>query len=248
MKNTFEMQGDIVKPESVLDLNLEEVFEGDDKYNEAEIIFANEKRSKTEVEDNLRVRLAADHWWLQDYWHNKNIKEQVIINLGDIEFSIYNFGEQLSSEQIEQIKSIFLLFSSFKNSKMFEKVKAVLIDDVQLINQNTGEAANGYGAGDKAIKLYPNAFKLIEHRVSGVSNLEGTVIHELSHSIGSEFEKEWSERFGWKQRKNAEKLPNGLYSTEYNNDLDKCVTEYAKINSKEDICESMVAALKIQMY
>ncbi len=92
----------------------------------------------------------------------------------------------------------------------------------------------------RVIRLYPKAFENIEHRVKGVSNLEGTLIHELSHKLASEFVNEWSKKFG-KKLKEKKKTPGGSFC-EWKGE--NPVTELAKYDPIEDFCESMVAFFK----
>ena len=245
MEHQFERQEQIIKPESIDDIKVQEVFEREEGYKNAHVLHVRPERTKEEVEAIFRESLVANNWWLQEYWQNKTIKEQIVFKLGDLEVSVYDFNGKLNPEQIQNIESTLRLFSSIRNGEVFDKFKTILIDDLQPQNPFTGNPTNGLGdMGPKAITLYPNALKSIEYRIEGVSNFEGTIIHEFSHSLGSDFRSEWRNKFGWKKRKEAYKLPSGAYLGEYNETPERCVTDYAKINAAEDMCESVVAAQK----
>jgi hypothetical protein len=244
MESQFEQHENIIKPEGMNDIRLLEVLESDERHEDALVIYAKPDQSPEEVESILKKQLVDKNWWLQEYWQSKSVQEQIVIKFGESEISVYNYGESLKQEQIQSIESILQSFSTLKKSNALKNINAILIDDIQGVNQNTGEDLNGYGALDKGLKLYPNSLKPIDHRVANVSNLEGTVIHELSHGIGENIEQQWRKEFGWKPRENREKMTGDAYSYEYTVAPENCVTDYARINAKEDLCESMVAALK----
>lgn len=125
-----------------------------------------------------------------------------------------------------------------------------MIDNERKRHSFTDEEENGYGAGkDGAMILYPRAFEHIEHRVPGVSNLEGTIIHELSHKIvdkNVKFAEEWARKFGEKEKFESKGIetPGGLRSFWKPKDNYPCVSNLAAYDNKEDICDSMVAALR----
>jgi hypothetical protein len=54
----------------------------------------------------------------------------------------------------------------------------------------------------------------------------------------------WEKRFGWKWLKEAITLPGGLVTRFEIEDPSRCVTDYAKLEPDEDICDSMVAAMR----
>jgi hypothetical protein len=117
--------------------------------------------------------------------------------------------------------------------------------DIQPINPNTGENQNGEGGEtDGAVKIYPSALHAVSHRISGALNLEGTLIHELSHSVGLEFINEWRNKFEWISSETTEMFPGGALRYEVPKEPERCVTDYARVNAREDVSESIVAALK----
>lgn len=104
--------------------------------------------------------------------------------------------------------------------------------------------------------LEPRAFEDIIHRVGNVANLEGTIAHELGHqveeSIVGDWLKFWPQTFddpgNWikvegytfpvhKDTGQRSVPPEGRFMA----DLGQAVTDYAKISTNEDICESIVA-------
>lgn len=244
LDNGAESEQAPVRPESVNDLPLIEVTDGEEGYEIARAVAEKPGETQGELEGRLREQLARENWWLQEYWRNKEIQEQIAIKLGDTEVSIYNFGAILDAEQVHSIEKALLSFANLSQGEVFKKIHSILIDDIQKTNPRTGQDMNGYAGRDKGIKLYPKVLEPAEHRVSGVSNLEGTVIHELSHNIDIDIINKWRKEMGWKDREVPEELPGGAYSYEYTEEPEKCVTEYARVSAEEDFCDSMVAALR----
>jgi predicted Zn-dependent protease with MMP-like domain len=226
-------------------IQLQEILKGDLAYESTMTVRANPEDTIEQVEAMARARVKENNWFLQDYWIKKKLKEKIVITAGKAALEIYNFYEHLEEWQLVQIQQSIADYARLRNNKVFEQVRHILIDDKQHINTQNGKELNGFAGQGEAIKLYPNALKKLPHRVPGADNLEGTVIHELSHHLGKDFEQKWTEEFGWAWTDNRELLPGG---TEFrywiNSEPERCVTEYAAINPAEDICESMVAAMR----
>lgn len=113
--------------------------------------------------------------------------------------------------------------------------------------------------------LEPRAFVDTPHRVSAAPNFEGALVHELGHQLYHEFDPEWREKFPWMYvgddpenwtfdksgEKDISKLKPPVNKTTGDIAIDgrypahpkECVTNYARINEHEDICESLVAYL-----
>ncbi len=124
----------------------------------------------------------------------------------------------------------------------------------------------------QTFKLYARGMDLAPHRVTAATNFEGTVVHESAHLIQDEFKQEWDENYQWAEcgdyspigkqwgkggddweikptpdgqeqaffnTKTGEMAPQGIFPLQ----PEECVTFYAKINSNEDKCESVVAYL-----
>ncbi|MBP6888427.1 MAG: hypothetical protein KBC21_01870 [Candidatus Pacebacteria bacterium] len=230
-----------VKPQVLF----QEAKEDDPEYEMALPISVTQDESKEDIEKGILERLSREHWYLQEYWRNKVIQEQIVLEVGEVVLEIFNFqNEQLEDWQLEQIRRVVTDYSQLRNSPVFSLVKSIVIDNEQPINPHSGKELNGWGGSDGAVKLYPAALKPISHRVTGVSNLEGTLIHEFAHSLGVEFENMWRKEFGWEQMEKPEQLMNGTWRLEQNIEPERCITEYARINTAEDICESMVGALR----
>jgi hypothetical protein len=226
-------------------MQFEEVEDEDNSLDIIEIsINKDEKQEK--IEEKLKEYLKEHNWWLQDYWKKKgNPKEQFTVStkIGDIQ--IYNFAEALTERHIQEFLDLIKVFAQAKDKSPLQEVKYILLDDLQYPNPNTGEDMNGYGpVKENAIKLYPRGQKFIPHRIPEASNFEGTVIHELSHGFSVSLRNDWANTFGWKMLDNPILLAGGAYQYYKCSNPEKCISDYAKINPSEDICESMIAAIK----
>ncbi len=226
-------------------LKFEEVHEGSSDFDTAIAIPAAPEESQESIELKLTERLKQEHWYLQDSWRSKSLCEQFVIKVGDDSVEIFNFGRMLLPDEISKITAALKDMSRLKNTNVLRSVSHIAIDNEQPLNPHTGEAMNGLGGRDGAIKLYPAALSNQSHRVPDVSNLEGTVIHEFSHSLPTDFIKSWRKSFGWQFiMENPKTLPGGAVTIEETTQPERCITEYATINAAEDICDSMVAALR----
>ncbi len=231
-------------PAEIEPILLRQVKEGEQGFEEAVSVPVYPDESQEDVESRLLELLVQKHWFLQGYWLNKQPRERVTFIIGDRTLDLFNFEGELTSEQLDQIEKVIKDYASLSTPKVFERVTAIVIDDQQPINPHTGTPMNGYGEQGGAIKLYPSALQSVGHRVPGVSNLEGTVIHELSHSLGTDFQNRWAREFDWAMLDEPEILPGGAQKNYQVSEPNRCVTEYAQVNPAEDICESMVAALR----
>ena len=214
-------------------------------------------------------------WQDSPYWSDKGApKEQFDITFSGRKIEMANFSEaKLTKDQLGDLEKIIAEFSQIKNGEVFDKIKSICVDNEQPTDPETGKGLNGMAVekGDGIIKLYPRALEPIPHRVEGVSNFEGTVIHEFSHAIAlvePEINDEWRKKFGWKKdEKKIEEIyelglmdelketpqkdwgaihPNIWVLTRIWNVAEprRCVTDYAKLGPEDDFAESMVAALR----
>jgi hypothetical protein len=209
------------------------------------------------------------------YWSEKGVpREQFDVLFEGKKVEVANFSETaLSKEQLNSLRLIIGEFSRIKNGEVFDKVKSIFIDNIQLEDPETKVGVNGMSVekDDGIIKLYPRALENIPHRVKGVSNFDGTLIHELTHAlVDPETRKRWKNKFGWKKNEEKEaklldklgelgisveelyEMPQkdwaklGLWEFIRIEEVDKpqrCVTDYAKLGPNDDIAESMVAAM-----
>lgn len=216
---------------------------------------------------------AEAGWQDKPYWAEKGTpKEQLDILFEGRKVEVANFSETaLSKEQLNSLRLIIGEFSKIKNGEVFDKVKSIYIDNVQPQDPETKEGMNGMSVenDDGIIKLYPRALENIPHRVKGVSNFDGTLIHELTHAlVNKEIKDRWKTKFGWsvdtvkmnKLERSGLKdkllnTPQVDWENKFGKDVwekariwkidkpQKCVTDYAKLGPNDDIAESMVAAM-----
>ena len=236
-----------IEREPLEEIALEDISSSDEGNEGAIIVSVEEDASIEEIEDKVRKEIVARSWWLKEKWIEKGIpKEQITVEINGSRMELYNFSDRLEDRHIEDLTSVLEDFATIENGDITrEKVKYVLIDDERLVNPQTGGEMNGYSsAEEKAIKLYPRALEDVPHRVESASNFEGTLIHELGHRVDTKFANAWQQRFNWTQLDIPEALPGGAHKYYSVEDASRCPTEYAQINHNEDICESLVAALR----
>lgn len=208
--------------------------------------FINTNVNTSEIQTKLLREIQRRNWWLQEYWRTKGLpREQFVVKTPKGTLHIFNFNPKaLSDEQLRELLETVSSFLNVKGGLLFEKVEFVLIDDLQVINPNTGEDGNGYGLqAAKAIQLYPRALADIPHRVSHVSNFQGTLIHEFTELLTNEIQKEWKEKF-FRDAEFPITLPGGTQTIEIPIDKSRCVTQYATYRVRDDISDSMVALIK----
>lgn len=206
----------------------------------------------------VKNEITRTRWWMRDTWVEKGLpKEEFLLADGEHQVTLFNYGDPLERRHLDEVMSVLGLFSAIRNGKVFERVSYIVVDNVNLMNEKSGELSNGHGpTDDNKITLYPNALASIRNRVTDkASNLEGTLTHELTHGLndvyldieGSVTEKyievAWMKIGNWTIGDKPRILPGGGISAEVTTDPDRCVTVYAQSDSGEDMCDSMVATL-----
>lgn len=233
--------------QTINDIEIRELGTGDNGYESAVDIPWSSSDPPYKLLDDVRDQLIRENWWLQEYWQKKGLpKEQINITVNNQSITIYNWrDEKLAFDQINNIAQILGIFALIANREALKKCRYILIDNERSINPNSGEEINGYNADSyDALLLYPRSLDPIDFRISGVSNLEGTVIHELTHNLVDMIFNEWVNKFDWEYLTKPRKLPGGMTSSHKIKRPERLVTDYASTNPSEDICDSMVAALK----
>ena len=192
-------------------------------------------------------------------------REQVIFRVQNHEIRLYNFGTLLTKKQIGSVKKAMSEMASHF-PETIANLKTITIDNVQHDSLEGDEEvypANGYSPTKDSIELYPRALQAIPHRVVDVpSNLEGTVVHEMAHSLINygNFASEWTDKLRWDYCKahpdewKSQLSPNGkkeIFVNKQTGEMapegtfplhpEQCVSDYAKISINEDFCDSVVA-------
>ena len=218
---------------------------------DASIVIKSNDPSINSVQDQAKEDLGWEHWWLNELLVDRfgPLQEKVLVKLGDHSIYIYNFWQELTEDDLTRIKQALITFSRYVPESVAD-LEDIVIDGKQAVNSNNGEPKNGdwlsgrASAHYKTLRLFPNAFKDRVHRVTDkVNNLEGTIIHELGHSINKKVDVDWSREFGWRMvdSKDIRELPGGEKSSYICDMPERCVTEYARANESEDVAESFVA-------
>jgi hypothetical protein len=192
--------------------------------------------SEEVIQKKLKEKVMREHWWLQDFWQKQGQpKEQFTINSGNSETIFYNFDNELTKDEIIEVKNAFEIFTKLKKEVSFTFPKYILVSNITEINSQSQESFFGKNESEmNAVVLYPRAVSIEPYRIKEVSSLKGTIVHEFGHIIlknnrlgrSNDIMSLWHKRFGWDERDSKT--------------LERCITEYAKVDSQEDFCESLV--------
>lgn len=226
----------------------------------------NQPRTDSEIEERVKKDREQKDWFTTEYWRKKGLpKEQIEFNVNNNQIIVYNFSQDKSftDKHVEDTRKVFEQLGS-RFPKMLEKIRWILIEDISHASAFGDPAKypwNGSAKRDwSSFILMPRGMDLAPHRVEKASNFEGTLVHETTHLIAADFEKEWRERFKWDycimhpEEWESRMAPDGKWLAFFNKNTgemspqhqfpiqpEQCVNYYAKQNANEDICESMVA-------
>lgn len=226
----------------------------------------NEPRTDQEIIEMIKREREGKDWFTSEYWRGKGLpEEQIEFQMNGQPITVYNWNKDkpFADEHVQKSQKAFQeLASHFP--RILDQIRWVLVDDKQeasAFGDPEKYPLNGYAMrGWNAFRLLPRGMELMPHRVAKASNFEGTFVHESTHLIQQQFEPEWSEQFKWDycwdhedewelkptpdgnskrwfNRQTGEMSPQGQFPLQ----PDRCITDYAKQNMQEDICESMVA-------
>ncbi len=223
--------------------------------------------SDEDINKKVRIEKEKSQWYTSKEWRDKGQpQEQVEVQIGENTITIYNFSKEktLTEEHLEStIRVIQEMASRFP--EVLAKLRWILINDEQLPSAwgdsekypTSGMARSNWDA----FEFYPRGLELSPYRQPYVSNFEGVFAHEMTHLIDGKFINEWQEKFKWislydRKGWDSRLSPDGtrlvfihqetgqVVNSDYLPDQpEQCVSEYAKLNEREDICESMVAYL-----
>jgi hypothetical protein len=199
------------------------------------------------VADKLRAELLSRFWWLMSEWKDKGLpREQLSVSSDRLKIEVFNFGEVMDDQEVEDFKSMVSIYSQLRGEMEYT---TILISDIRSKNDYTGEALNGQGYPDaRMIKIDPHTREKKPHRIYEVGNFLGTLIHEGAHPYVSgdhdvRIINSWAKEFGWHLSNNAVLTPGGFPQSQFVDEPDRTISDYAKFNPDEDLCESVVAAL-----
>lgn len=223
-------------------------------------------RTDEEIAERVKEQRKDREWFTSDYWREKGIPvEQIEFTINGRRVAIYNYCEEklFTDGHVTGMTRVFEEFAS-RFPQILQQISWVLINNNQLPSAfgdpdkyPTNGMANPYDR--REFRLFPRGMELFPFRIPSVSNFEGVLTHELTHLIQDEFQEEWLEKFQWQfcidhpdwewkttpdgastrlfHKKTGEMAPNSAFPLQ----PDSCVTDYAKIDWNEDVCESMVA-------
>lgn len=224
-------------------------------------------RTPAQALEDIRKMNEEKQWYTEKYWREKGVPhEQINFRVNDKPIVVYNYHGSLkfSDEHIQKTHKAFEVFFS-KFPQAIDRMKWLLIEDAQpdsLLGDEQQYPTNGHAYREQQMfKLYPRGMEFFPHRIQKASNLEGTIVHELTHLIDAEFREEWEKKYqwgrcwqdrykdAWESRKTNSGHKKWFHKVtgwmapqgEFPLQPDECITEYAKQNVFEDICEGVVA-------
>lgn len=201
----------------------------------------NDSQINKEIEE-IKELHKEKKWFTTDNYRRKRPNEQVEFSINDKNITFYNFNKEkeLSESHIEKIKNVFKeMTERFPGS--LNNIDWVLIEEIQQPSLSNDERfpLNGLAEKDmRCLKIMPRALDIDKtHRVEGVLNFEGTLVHEVGHFIEDRFLEEWRKHYQWREKREGEIAPGDKYPVQPN----ECIDDYAKKDEQEDICDSLVA-------
>ncbi len=235
--------------QTVDDLSFEEVQSAEaDPETVMEAVKWDENDSPEKMVEQVKESLQAHHWWLNKEWQEKGIPhEQLNVRVGELNIDVYNYGQNLTPEQIAEIQQTLGALAQIPLPDRLKEVKYIVISDQENYNHKNNENMRGLARrGQQMFVLYPRAMSSEPHRIPNTSGFKGTVIHEFGHTFQQDgtFLQDWKKTFGWEYLPDdqvdwSKEVPKRTVVA----DPARCVSDYARFEAEEDICESLVAAI-----
>ena len=200
-----------------------------------------------------REQLELNNWWLSARWQEKGLpQEQFVWQMGDKKVNIFNFGSSLLDQNIADFKTALDSLAA-KTNFGADGLDYILIDNEDkphpYANAQEGQLIRGASVvPQKAIVLFPTVINEKSYRDgqigTNISGIQGIIPHEMGHqfeykSAGANHDlvtNIWHNDYGFGQF-NPDKRMFELTNP------DETVSDYAKLNTSDDFCESLVAAL-----
>ena len=207
------------------------------------------KLTAQELEQQAREQILGSCWWLREYWQAKgDPKEQFSVKIFGQTVELYNYCNELTSEQIGEMQRVFEKFSDGSVKEEMRNLRYILIENAEKLDPKTGEYFRGVAlVREKAFVLYPRAVLGEKFRIAGVSGFAGTFVHEMGHILVSQdtkFMSDWKEEFDWKNLPDEEvEYLDGHMISQRNERPERLITGYANFSSEEDICDSLSGAI-----
>lgn len=233
------------------------------------VIYDSEVKSDKDIYEEIKISLERNYWWVNEYWREKGLpKEQIEIKIGDRKITVYNFNKEIgfSDKHIKEATDVLQKYANY-DPNLLKGIKFLLLEDKQnsdMLESNEKFPVSGRNLPEwGAIRIDPRGMRMdIEHRVPGLSNFKGTFAHEIFENIkDKKLFNEWRKDFEWDYcsdypdewdvrkakddfhliytNKKTGQLSFGMFTTK----PELCLNDYTKVNMKEDICDSAVAAL-----
>lgn len=225
----------------------------------------NRPRTDNEILNMIKERREQKDWFVTEDWRKKGQpREQIELMINGSPITVYNWNKEknFTEKHIEKTKEVLEELGS-RFPKAISNLRWILVEDYQqpsLLGDPTKYPTNGQAMAKwKAFRLFPRGMSFEPYRMPPIPNFTSTLTHELSHLIEAEFEAEWRQNFQWGYCVDSDEWevkdsPDGNGKKFFNKKTqemspqdrfplqpEQCVTDYAKQNPSEDICESIVS-------
>lgn len=205
--------------------------------------------SNKDIADSITQKLRDKYWWLRPKWQEKGLPaERIDVVSGNLSISVFNFDKPLSEDEIVSLRIMARIFSETTTAN--NNFQTILLNDVQEVNNYTGEGAFGHGDPESGtFEVFPRARVEPNFRNLPISAFLGTIIHEQAHSIvepvsSADIINAWIKKLNWRfDPEVVVKTEGGFPMSYFVDDPARCPSEYATFAPNEDFCESFVAAL-----
>jgi hypothetical protein len=238
-------EAQIERPQTIEDLSFSKVEQGDPDFESAVRVSHTGNKNEDELLEEAKKETVRTNWSLQERWQRKGIpKEQYSIEVNGNTVELYNYGQELTPEQIIEINWLMSVIFQIPSERITNRGKYIVINNENAFNDKDGEDMSGYAHYEtKMVELFPRAVSNEQHRIPDTTRLAGTLVHEYGHVLqDTDMVEEWKKKFGWKELDQAQQV-RGIVKTHDTEFPERCVSDYAKFSPEEDICDSFAAAL-----
>jgi hypothetical protein len=238
-------EAQIERPQTIEDLSFSRVEQGDPDFESAVRVSHTGNKNEDELLEEAKKETVRTNWSLQERWQQKGIpKEQFSIEVNGNTVELYNYGQELTPEQVAEINGLMSVIFQIPSERLSSRGKYIVINNENAFNDKDGENMSGYAHYEtKMVELFPRAVSNEQHRIPDTTRLAGTLVHEYGHVLqDTDMVEEWKKKFGWKELDQAQQV-RGIVKTHETEFPERCVSDYAKFSPEEDICDSFAAAL-----
>ncbi|HAZ28552.1 MAG TPA: hypothetical protein DCY48_02120 [Candidatus Magasanikbacteria bacterium] len=213
-------------------------------------ILVNDTTSKEQIAENAGKAIHDQYWYADEVWEQEDLKERFCIDLEEHKIDVFVFGDDIKTEQrdliVQSIERVYnLLGGQDREAWDLESIQILARENKNLKNNQL--MRGGEYPVQKRFELFTPGIALAPYREGELpcSELEGTLIHELTHMVlENRLAQLWEGTdLGWRSVEPDEliELPGGAHTSFYNERPQECPTSYACLQGDDDRAESVIA-------